>query len=139
MLKETVTEIAGRRVVLMDSITSASEDDVDQIVISASHGGVSSGEFATRQRLGACFFNDAGVGKDDAGVAALKMLEDIGVPVSLSATTPPGSATHATTGSMASSPMSTRSRPRRACTKARPFMTPFARCRASAHGRRGFR
>lgn len=80
MLKETVTEIAGRRVVLMDSITSASEDDVDQIVISASHGGVSSGEFATRQRLGACFFNDAGVGKDDAGVAALKMLEDIGVP-----------------------------------------------------------
>jgi hypothetical protein len=80
MLKQTVTEIGGRRVILMDSITSASDDDVDQIVISASHGGASSGEFATRRRLGACFFNDAGVGKDDAGVVALRMLEEVGVP-----------------------------------------------------------
>jgi hypothetical protein len=80
MLKKTVTEVGGKRVILMDSISSASADDVDQIVISASHGGVSSGQFATRQRLGACFFNDAGVGKDDAGVAALKMLQDMGVP-----------------------------------------------------------
>jgi hypothetical protein len=79
-VKETVTEISGRRVILMDSITSASEEDTDQIVISASHGGVSSGRFATRQRLGACFFNDAGVGKEDAGIAALSMLEEHGVP-----------------------------------------------------------
>ncbi len=79
MLKETVTQINGLRVVLMDSISSIGPDDEGQIVVSASHGGVSSGQFATSRRLGACFFNDAGVGKEDAGIAALGMLEDLEV------------------------------------------------------------
>jgi hypothetical protein len=79
MFKQTITHAGDRPVVLMDSISSVDEGDVGSIVVSASHGGVSSGEFATRHRLGACFFNDAGVGKDRAGVAALAMLQEIGV------------------------------------------------------------
>jgi hypothetical protein len=79
MFKETITRIGDRPVVLMDSISSVTADDAGSIVVSASHGGVSSGEFATRHELGACFFNDAGVGKDRAGIAALAMLEAIGV------------------------------------------------------------
>jgi hypothetical protein len=79
MFKQTVTSAGDRPVVLMDSISSVGEDEVGSIVVSGSHGGISSGEFATRQRLGACFFNDAGVGKDGAGIAALVMLDDIDV------------------------------------------------------------
>jgi len=79
MFKQTITSAGDRPVVLMDSISSVGEDEVGSIVVSASHGGISSGEFATRHRLGACFFNDAGVGKEQAGIAALVMLDDIDV------------------------------------------------------------
>jgi hypothetical protein len=80
MLTETLAERGGRRIVLMDSISSAAPENAGDIVVSASHGGVSSGQFATRQVLGACFFNDAGVGKDRAGIQALAMLQELGVP-----------------------------------------------------------
>ena len=79
MAREVVTEVDGRKVILMDSITHVDEGDTDQIVVSASHGGVSSGGFACEHRLGAVFFNDAGVGKENAGIAALDMLERLGV------------------------------------------------------------
>lgn len=79
MARETVAELGGSKVVIMDSITSVEEGDTDQIVVSASHGGVSSGGFASEHRLGVVFFNDAGVGKENAGIAALAMLESRGV------------------------------------------------------------
>jgi hypothetical protein len=79
MFKATITTVGDRDVILMDSISSVSPEDVGSIVVSASHGGISSGEYATRHVLGACFFNDAGVGKDGAGIAALAMLDAIGV------------------------------------------------------------
>jgi uncharacterized protein YunC (DUF1805 family) len=48
-------------------------------VVCASHGGSSSGEFALEVPLKVVVFNDAGVGKDNAGIAALEMLEKRGV------------------------------------------------------------
>jgi hypothetical protein len=79
MFKQTIAQAGDRPVVLMDSISSVVSEDAGSIVVSASHGGVSSGEFATQHVLGACFFNDAGVGKDQAGIAALGMLDGIDV------------------------------------------------------------
>jgi hypothetical protein len=79
VFKQTITHAGHRPVVLMDSISSVGPGDAGAIVVSASHGGISSGEFATRHPLGGCFFNDAGVGKDSAGTAALGMLQRIGV------------------------------------------------------------
>jgi hypothetical protein len=79
MLKEQVETGPGGRVILMDSITKATPDDRGAVVVSASHGGTSSGEFALDVPLKAVFFNDAGVGKDDAGIAALDMLQAKGV------------------------------------------------------------
>ncbi len=79
MLKKEVASGDGGRVVLMDSITKVTPEDVGALVVSASHGGASSGEFALEVPLKAAFFNDAGVGKDDAGIAALAMLQARGV------------------------------------------------------------
>ena len=79
MLKKEVENRKGGRIILMDSITKLTPDDVGAIVVSASHGGMSSGEFALAVPLTAVFFNDAGVGKDDAGIAALEMLQQEGV------------------------------------------------------------
>lgn len=76
------TEVAqgkSGRVIVMDSITQVDADDAGAIVVSGSHGGTSSGEFALAVPLAAAFFNDAGVGKDRAGIAALEMLQERGV------------------------------------------------------------
>lgn len=80
LLREEAARVGGRRVLLMDSISQVEPGDEGQVVVSASHGGASSGEYALRFPLAAVFFNDAGVGKDGAGIAALAMLEEVGVP-----------------------------------------------------------
>jgi hypothetical protein len=63
----------------MDSITKVTPEDNGAIIVCASHGGTSSGEFALEVPLKAVIFNDAGVGKDNAGIAALDMLQKRGV------------------------------------------------------------
>ena len=75
MLKAQVEKGPSGRVIVMDSITKVTPDDAGAVVVSASHGGASSGEFALEVPLSVVFFNDAGVGKDHAGIAALDMLE----------------------------------------------------------------
>lgn len=79
MLKKEVGRGAGGSIVIMDSITKVAPADAGSVVVSASHGGASSGEFALEVPLKAVFFNDAGVGKDNAGIAALGMLQARGV------------------------------------------------------------
>ena len=80
MLKKEVARGPRGRAVVMDSITKVTPEDQGSVVLSASHGGTSSGEFALEVPLALVFFNDAGVGKDDAGIASLAMLQARGVP-----------------------------------------------------------
>lgn len=79
MLKATVGKVGPADIILMNSITKTERSDAGAVVISASHGGASSGEFALETPLTAVFFNDAGIGKDRAGIAALDMLDRQGV------------------------------------------------------------
>ena len=79
MRKDVVLETPRGRVVIMDSITKVTQDDSGSIVVAASHGGASSGEFALDVPLDLVVLNDAGIGKDEAGVAALGMLQTKGV------------------------------------------------------------
>lgn len=79
MLKREAFRGASRRIILMDSITQVTMEDAGCMVIAASHGGLSSAEFALQVPLHVVVFNDAGVGKDDAGIAALALLERHGV------------------------------------------------------------
>ena len=75
MLKKEVLRGPAGSIVIMDSITKVAPQDVGAIVVSGSHGGASSGEFALEVPLKAVIFNDAGVGKDNAGISALAMLQ----------------------------------------------------------------
>jgi hypothetical protein len=78
--KVIVATLGTRRVLLLDSITELAEDDAGQIVVSGSHGGRSAGDYAMRWPLALCSLNDAGVGKDRAGIVALDMLASRGTP-----------------------------------------------------------
>jgi hypothetical protein len=79
MRKDEVARGPRGRVIVIDSITQLEAGDHGAVVVSGSHGGTSSGEFALALPLRLVFFNDAGVGKDDAGIAALSMLQVRGV------------------------------------------------------------
>lgn len=79
MLKKEVANGPKGRIIVMDSITKVTPADEGAIIVSASHGGTSSGEFALEVPLKLVFFNDAGGGKDDAGIASLEMLQARGI------------------------------------------------------------
>jgi hypothetical protein len=68
-----------RPVRLVDSITQLGPEDAGCIAISGSHGGVSSGRFAIAARPLLRVFNDAGIGLDRAGIAALELLQSEGL------------------------------------------------------------
>jgi len=80
MNKPVAATIGGYRVLLLDSITWIGAEDAGAIVISGSHGGRSAGQYAVVFPLALCCLNDAGVGKDRAGIVALDMLEERGIP-----------------------------------------------------------
>ncbi len=65
--------------VLLDSITDADENSRGAIVVSGSHGGLYPAAIASRAGVRAVLFNDAGVGLEDAGVAGVLALSDIGL------------------------------------------------------------
>ena len=77
-LKLEVAQGPGGRVLIMGSITQVTPAEAGCVVVSASHGGISSGEYAVAVPLKLAVFNDAGVGKDGAGIAALAMLQALG-------------------------------------------------------------
>lgn len=60
---------------IVDSITQLGEPDRGCLAVSGSHGGLSSARYALAARPLLSIFNDAGVGKDQAGVAALGFLQ----------------------------------------------------------------
>ena len=67
--------LAGHRLVLVDSITQVAPGDAGHVVISGSHGGTSAAAFAVAVPAALYVFNDAGIGKEDAGIAGLVMLD----------------------------------------------------------------
>lgn len=72
-----------RELILLDSIANIDTSARGQVVVSGSHGGTSAGKFVLEVGAAsypaAVFYNDAGGGKNGAGIAALEMLEAVGI------------------------------------------------------------
>lgn len=64
---------------LVDSITEAVGRGAGRVVVSGSHGGLSSARFAIETAPRLVVFNDAGMGKDAAGIAGLALLQTHGI------------------------------------------------------------
>lgn len=67
------------RIVVADSISQVEIGHIGVVVVSGSHGGMVAGR-AVKVKVGGAFFNDAGVGKDGAGITRLPVLEQQGIP-----------------------------------------------------------
>jgi hypothetical protein len=70
-----------RAMILVDSASLVTAEDIGAIIVTGSHGGLIGGD--PKKALGtegfAAVFNDAGIGKDDAGIARLPALDDRGI------------------------------------------------------------
>jgi len=75
MDRTIVLETDQMRVIAMDSISYMQPEDNGAVIVAASNGGAATGEHAARFSGLVYFFNDAGFGKDNAGVEALSFLE----------------------------------------------------------------
>ena len=60
---------------VVHSITELQAEDAGCIAVSGSHGGLSAARYAVAARPLLSVFNDAGIGKDDAGIAGLALLQ----------------------------------------------------------------
>jgi hypothetical protein len=73
-----VTQLAP--VVVADSITRVGTEAAGAVVVNGSHGGVYAAYVAAKLRVAAAIFNDAGIGRDEAGIAGLDDLAGLGLP-----------------------------------------------------------
>ncbi len=64
---------------LYDSVTKFKPDVVGSVVIAASHAGIYAAYVAAMAGVKGAILNDAGIGRDNAGVAGLGLLEDCGI------------------------------------------------------------
>ncbi|HEY8380998.1 MAG TPA: hypothetical protein VIL09_02500 [Microvirga sp.] len=66
--------------IVIDSIAALEPAHAGAVAVTGSHGGASAARYALSVPLRGVVFNDAGGGKDRAGIAALALLDEAGVP-----------------------------------------------------------
>ncbi len=66
-------------IVIADSITRVGPEAAGAVVVNASHGGIYAAYLAAKLHAAAAIFNDAGVGRDRAGIAGLDYLQQYGI------------------------------------------------------------
>jgi hypothetical protein len=67
-------------IMIADSITRVGREAAGAVVVNGSHGGVYAAYVAAKLGVTAAIFNDAGVGRDHAGIAGLAYLAELGIP-----------------------------------------------------------
>ena len=64
---------------LASTVTKLGPECAGTVVVGGSHGGTYAGYLAARARAGAVILNDAGIGKDDAGIGCLGYCDALGM------------------------------------------------------------
>jgi len=62
-----------------DSVTELGPEARGTVLVAGSHGGRLAASYASRAGVYAVIFNDAGIGKDEAGISGLAALEALGM------------------------------------------------------------
>ncbi len=64
---------------ILDSVTHLLPEHAGRVAYCASHGGRYAGWYAASRGIGAVILNDAGVGREQAGIAGLSYLDTLGI------------------------------------------------------------
>jgi hypothetical protein len=74
-----MTRVAARDIIVTDSVTLLNDSAQGTVVVCGSHGGIVAGLFAAAAGVAGVVFNDAAVGKEQAGIAGLSLVERYGM------------------------------------------------------------
>ncbi len=80
MAGQIIKQSGNRKIVVADSAAAMDESTKGDVFVDGSHCGINVGEMTIHSGVGAMIGNDAGMGKNDAGIAALKMCDEQGIP-----------------------------------------------------------
>jgi hypothetical protein len=69
--------------IILDSVTHLEASHRGAVVHAASHGGLYAAAYAAGKGVAAIILNDAGVGREQAGIAGLDLLAGLGVPAAV--------------------------------------------------------
>jgi len=79
MTQSIIYESDNGRIVVMDSIAHVNDNNEGDVIVCGSHGGRSAAEQAAKFKPKGLILNDAGKGKDDAGIKGLENLDRAGI------------------------------------------------------------
>jgi hypothetical protein len=79
-MREDAMPVQPAPIVIADSITRVGAEARGVVVVNGSHGGIYAAYLAAKLGVAAAIFNDAGVGRDRAGIAGLDYLSELGIP-----------------------------------------------------------
>jgi hypothetical protein len=77
--KKVVLKEGSGKIITMDSIAEISPDERGEVVVAGSHGSGSAARHVVRYMPFGIILNDAGKGKNDAGISGLPVLETMGI------------------------------------------------------------
>ncbi len=76
-----IKQSGDRKIVVADSVTAASDENRGDILVCGSHCGANVGQIAVAGKIGAMIGNDAGMGKNNAGISGFDICDTHGIPV----------------------------------------------------------
>ena len=79
--KQEIVKVSGKaRLIIVDTTSDVHEGNDTDVIITGSHSGINSGEYLAGLNIKGVIGNDAGMGKENAGIAGMKILEEHGIP-----------------------------------------------------------
>lgn len=72
--------MAANEPLVLDSVTHMKAEHRGRVAYCGSHAGIYAAYYAAEKGIAAIILNDAGIGREQAGIAGLKLLEKLGVP-----------------------------------------------------------
>ena len=76
----SVKQSGDRKVIIADSVTAATDMNKGDVLVCGSHCGANVGQIAAAIKIGAMIGNDAGMGKNNAGIAGLAICDAHNIP-----------------------------------------------------------
>ena len=75
-----IKQSGGRKVIIADSVTATTDQNRGDVLVCGSHFGANVGQIAATNKIGAMIGNDAGMGKNNAGIAGLAICDAHNIP-----------------------------------------------------------
>lgn len=78
--KKIVKQSGKARLIIVDTTSDVREENDTDVIVTGSHGGRNGGDYLSNLNVKGVIGNDAGMGKNEAGIAGMKILEEHGIP-----------------------------------------------------------